>query len=159
MITADELRECMRYEPDTGRFYWRKYCGPRALPGNEAGSLNPTGYIKITIRGIQYPRSKLAWLYTYSKWPTPFIDHINRERSDDRIINLRQATRGQNNRNTKMRSNNTTGVKGVIVNRGKFMVRINIRGKSIYIGRYDDLDDASQAYQIAATKYHGSFAS
>ena len=159
MITADVLREYMRYEPDTGCFYWRKTYAPRAMVGNEAGSLNETGYVRIKVLGTEYPRSRLAWLYTYDEWPTPFIDHINRNRSDDRIINLRQATRSQNNSNTKMRSDNTTGAKGVTIADGKYMVRINLRGKSIFIGRYDDLHEASQAYQNAATKYHGNFAS
>lgn len=158
-LTATKLREVLRYEPETGRFFWTKRIGARAIPGNEAGSLNPTGYIKIKVLGREYPRSRLAWLYVHGEWPEPFIDHINRDRSDDRICNLRVATRGQNNRNTKMRSDNTTGVKGVSIKGGKFLARINFRGKSIYLGCHDCIDTAKEAVRKASLKYHGEYSS
>lgn len=150
MIDHETLLECLRYEPDTGRFFWRKKLGPRAMPGNEAGSLNQTGYVKIKVLGIEYTRSRLAWFYVHSEWPNPYIDHINRNRSDDRICNLRVATRRENNCNTTLRSDNTTGVKGVIRHNSGYMARINYRGESIYLGMFDDLDDAGKAVQEAA---------
>ncbi len=159
MITHSELLSLLRYEPETGRFFWRKKCGARALPGNEAGCLNMNGYTKIKIRRVEYQRSRLAWLYVHGEWPPLFIDHINRNRSDDRIINLRIATRTQNNCNTKIRSDNTTGTKGVVRHNGKFMARINFQGKSIYLGIHKTIDAAADAVRDASIKYHKDFSS
>lgn len=159
MITQARLKECLRYEPETGRFFWIKKLGPRAMPGNEAGSLNQLGYIKIKVLHQEYSRSRLAWLYVYGKWPDPFIDHINRNRKDDRIINLRVATRGENNRNTQMRSDNTSGVKGVVKIRDQFMARIHYRGESIYLGLHETIEGAGEAVKQASIKYHGEFSS
>lgn len=158
-ITSEQLREVLRYEPDTGRFFWLKKLGPRAMPGNEAGSLNQTGYVKIKVFGVQYVRSRLAWLYVYGEWPDQFIDHVNRDRTDDRICNLRTATQGQNNRNTKIRSDNTSGIKGVCHYHGKFMARINFRGRSIYLGLHDSIDNAKNAVKKASIQYHGEYSS
>ena len=159
MITQDQLKEVLRYDPETGRCFWLKRLGPRAMPGNEVGWGSSHGYIKIKILGITYSRSHVAWLYVYGHHPKECMDHINRVRNDDRISNLREATKGENCRNTNIRSDNSTGVKGVSLNNGKYMARINLRGKSIYLGTYDLIEDADLAYRKGCSKYHGEFAS
>ena len=120
MLTAEELRELLRYDPNTGIFRWKvKQRRVSYGVGDVAGSLDSSsGYHRIRIDGRDYRASRLAWLYVYGRWPTDEIDHKNTIRDDDRLANLREATRGQNNYNTKRFSTNTSGLKGVCWRRG-----------------------------------------
>lgn len=99
MITQEELKEYLHYDPLTGDFNWT--IGKRGLKVNsKAGSMNDQGYVIIRINNIRYRAHRLAWLYVYGHFPINEIDHINGVRSDNRIENLRDAIAARKNAET-----------------------------------------------------------
>ena len=159
MITAEQLREVLSYNPETGRFSWRKTLRLGHV-GKEAGSLRPTGYISINVHKRLYQAHRLAWLYIHGRWPETYIDHINGEKSDNRLSNLREASQSQNIANSRVSAANKTGFKGVSFDKSKqkFRACLGMAGKQIFLGYYDSASDAHAAYASAAAKAHGDFA-
>ena len=172
--TADiaYLRECLHYEPETGDFYWK--LRPRHhFPneniwktintrngGTKAGSISNNGYVTIRLTGKLHLAHRLAWMFM---WGTPIppgreIDHINRNKADNRFKNLRLATRGQNGFNSK-RKRNTKLPKNVCFDRGKnkYVVWVRAYGKQHFIGRFETIEEASVAATEAREKLHGRF--
>jgi hypothetical protein len=92
-------------------------------------------------------------------WPEQ-IDHIDGNRSNNLVFNLREANNAQNNRNTKLRASNTSGYKGVYMSKqsNRFIARITVNYKGIHLGCFKTVEEASQAYKKAALELHGSFA-
>lgn len=107
------MHEYLKYEPESGFLYWAKSIGARAKVGNLAGSKNGEGYVQIKVQGRVYLAHRIAWLLTYGNWPIDEIDHINGDRSDNRIKNLRAVSRSMNQRNAQRRMDNTSGIIGV----------------------------------------------
>lgn len=107
-----------------------------------------------------YTASRLAWLYMTGEWPENEIDHINLDRSDDRWLNLREATRAQNSFNTPRRSNNMSGAKGAYWHsqHRKWCAHIKIDGELKHIGLFATIDEAAAAYAAAAKLHRGEFA-
>ena len=114
MITQGELKELFYYDGDTGLFTRRSTTSWRSLAGTIAGSLTSTGYMVIKINYQSYYAHRLAWLYVNGEFPVDRIDHINRVRTDNRIVNIRETTASGNARNLTPRANGT-GVTGVSV--------------------------------------------
>ena len=158
MIAVDRLRALLRYDPDTGNFIWLVKTTRRAA-GEVAGK-TCHGYVQIQLDGRQYLAHRLAWLFVHGEWPRGEIDHVNGCKADNRLANLRLATRSQNQANNGLSSRNRTGRKGVGWNKnaGKWQVQIGVKGKIIYLGLFDDIDAASRAYGDAASVYFGEFA-
>ncbi|MBD1229107.1 HNH endonuclease [Xenorhabdus griffiniae] len=102
---------------------------------------------------------RLAWLLYYGRWPSEFIDHINGDKSDNRIVNLREASNTENSWNSKMRKNNSSGIKGVCwcKSKKKWVARIRIDGKRKTLGYFSNIDEARLIMEKARTKYHGEF--
>lgn len=98
LITQDRLKSLLTYNPDTGEFCWR-IKRPRCTPGCVAGTPSHHGYTVIKLDGVSYKAHRLAWLYETGDWPASELDHINRVRDDNRIDNLRLATRFSNCQN------------------------------------------------------------
>lgn len=92
MVSHEYLVEILQYNKDTGEFLWRHTNKP-------AGGYDSKGYRRIKIKGRYYKAHRLAWVYHYKKWPEDQIDHVNRKRDDNRIVNLRDATHSDNMRN------------------------------------------------------------
>ena len=154
MITQNELRDLLDYYPDTGRFVWaRTKQGIRG--GSAAGKLNMYGYISIQINLKRYLAHRLAWLYIHGKMPLHEIDHINGVRHDNRLSNLREATRNQNMANMCSRR---TGPKGASFNKGCWRARITSNGVHRVIGYFSTESEAHEAYKVAARQVHGEFA-
>lgn len=156
MITQEQLKELLHYDPDTGKFARIKVLSdnnPRAKVGEEAGSIDMYGYRQIGLLGSNYRAHRLAWLYTYGVWPKNQIDHINRVRYDNRIINLRDVTNNQNIRNI---SNNTSGHVGVSWSKGKHKwgSYITVNRKRLHLGYFEDIEDAVCARKEAEIKYN-----
>lgn len=161
MITAARLKALFSYDKETG-FFTRKIGVRGESIGEVAGTLGGDGYWQISIgpRGARkiYKAHRLAWLYVYSEWPEKQIDHINGNRSDNRWVNLREATQSQNNANAARRSDNTSGFKGVMRGRKKWRAQITVRGKNLEIGTFESPEAAHAAYVDKARSVFGEFA-
>lgn len=157
-LTQVRLRELLSYDPETGEFRWKQSKGPMSS-GQIAGHRKITGYRYISIDGKAYPAHHLAWFYVHGKFPIEELDHINRVKFDNRLINLRQATRTQNNQNTSISKNSTTGVKGVSYDykSKKWHARIRYDGKTLHVGRYKTLEEAKEAIKIWRMTLHREF--
>lgn len=159
MITQEELKQQLEYNPNTGIFTWaiRK---PKVKFGAVAGRTKPKGYVEIRVNLVSYQAHRLAWLYVHGEWPDGLIDHINRDPADNRIANLRVATHQQNFRNVAASSRSSTGVKGVSPHSksGKYRATIRVDGKRLWLGLFDTITEAGEAYREAAEVHHGDFA-
>ena len=150
-MTQDELKSLFWYHPEFGVFYWRQELRNGAIkPFDMAGCKDKDGYTQIKLKGRVYRAHKLAWLYMYGETPR-MVDHINGDRSDNRIANLRLASVKQNNENTTLRRDNKTGCRGVSFSQreGKYVARVEHNGKKILIGYFDDLAKAADQVQAA----------
>ena len=160
MFDQTILQAVINYNPDTGiitRTVSRR--GDRI--GKPAGCIShTTGYNFVSIFNKQYPAHRLAWLYTYGEWPTCEIDHINGNRTDNRIANLRLSTKTQNGCNKKIGSQNTTGYKNVYWYKAyqKWVVNVKIHKKMHFFGYYSDLNEAIQVARRERVRLHGEFA-
>lgn len=155
-LTQSDLKRLLDYNPETGAFTWKLVDNNRLRPGDVAGSIRKSGYINLGVQGALYLAHRLAWLYVNGQWPAGELDHINRDRSDNRIVNLREVTREQNCQNMLKPSNNTSGYKGVTFDRRKnmWMAKIYTRKRSRFLGYWHRAEDAGAAYAAAAAKIH-----
>lgn len=154
--SADRLREMIDYDPVSGSMTWKQSPRNRTLPGDPVGSINSEGYLIVNLDRHKIRAHRVAWAIFHGEWPAVEIDHHNRIRTDNRIANLRPATRGLNNQNSGIRSDSKTGVKGVCFRKdvGKFCAYIQVDRKMKYLGLYEDLDDAIQARKLAEKELH-----
>lgn len=150
-LTAEIAREFLEYSPSTGELKWKISPSIRIKAGEIAGSDDGDGYIQICISGKRYKAHRLAWLIVTGSWPKEQIDHINGSRSDNRWGNLRSVTRHQNSLNKAIQINNTSGCLGVYKSStgGKWVAQINIKGKRIRLGSFDDFEKAVAARKMA----------
>jgi hypothetical protein len=158
LIDLERLKELLDYDPETGLFKWKvhlKY-SPR-YEGDLAG-YNNEGYVKITIDGLSYRAHHLAWFITTGNWPKLEIDHINGDKSDNSISNLRDVTRIVNMHNKGEYKNNKTGYTGVhwYPRYEKFAAQIRTNGKCKTLGYFETAEEAHEAYQEAKLKQHPS---
>lgn len=148
------FRSLLRYEPDTGLFYWiAERPGQRRL-GNVAGHKSDLGYVKILIRPTNVSAHRLAWAFMTGKWPTHEIDHINGERHDNRFDNLRQATRAQNCQNKRLRGNGAAGLPGAHVRGNRYTAIIDANGVRHRLGTFSTAEEASAVYLEARRRLH-----
>lgn len=153
MLTQERVKELLDYYPATGVFVW-KVNKNRAKAGSTAGSPYSTGYVYIQIDGKKYKAHRLAWLYVYGCWPDKEIDHINRNRSDNRLGNLRDTDK--NSWNTGDYKNNTSGYQGVSWHKHakKWLAQIKVYGKQKHLGLFDTIEAANAAYIAAKEEHH-----
>jgi hypothetical protein len=156
--------ELLSYCPDTGELRWkvkRNSYGGTVVPGKIAGTPALHGYIKITIDQCQCLAHRLAWLITTGELPSAGmeIDHINGNRSDNRIANLRVVDRSKNNMNSCIRGNNKSGVTGVSFRKDteKWHARITVEKRIILLGNFDNIGEAIAARQAAEVRYFGEY--
>lgn len=159
LLTAEYVREILKYSPEDGTFFWIKTTR-RGFVGKKAGSLTALGYFTIKINNYFYFAHRLAWLYMTGAWPVKFIDHINGIRTDNRWANLREATALQNSANIGLLQKNKSGYKGVSWDKEaeKWAAQITFMGKHRRIGRYKTAEEAAKAYADEFEKLHGEFA-
>lgn len=158
-FTLESLKERLRYEPETGKMIWQKPRG-RVFAGDEAGAVLSNGYRYVNLDKKLFLAHRLAWFMMTGKWPSHQIDHINRDRADNRWANLRSATARENSLNQKLRCTNKSGVCGVSWSKkGRcWRADITVHGKRMMLGRFDRFDDAIAARRAAETDLHGAFA-
>ena len=157
MIDAGTLRALLDYDPETGVFRWRVTTSNRAVVGSVAGSLNGGGYRHICVRGRTYGAHRLVWLYVHGVWPCGDIDHINRDTADNRLTNLRAASRAENLMNAKKREGARCSLKGVTRVRDRYKARVFLGGKETHLGYFATEQEAHDAYCAAAAKEFGAF--
>lgn len=154
-LTAEQLREVVSYDPETGAFKWR----PRSRVGvhRPVGTLSH-GYLVIGIGGrggVPRAAHRLAWLYVHGEWPANEIDHINGDKLDNRIANLRDVSSTTNKENArKPKRNNKSGVLGVRKHGNRFVAGITRDYKSYYIGCFATAEQAHEAYVAAKREHH-----
>lgn len=174
------LRQQLRYEPKTGRLFWRerspdsfadgKYPKERScsawnsrFAGKEAFKrANKYGYRNGQVNNIQMKAHRVVWAICKGEWPQAHIDHINGDTGDNRIENLRDVSASVNMRNAKMSKNNTSGHTGVTWNKknSKWYAQGRAKGRYLHLGSFDSIEDAVQARedfnrQNGYTERHG----
>jgi hypothetical protein len=149
------------FDHKEGRLYWKKVSHPNKqyLVGQEAGSIHLTGYRHVTWQGKVYKVHRLIFLLEHGYLPKE-IDHINGNRQDNRVENLRDVTRSQNQFNKAMCKNNTSGTRGVSWHKksNAWLVRVCAGGKTKSIGYFKDLELAGLVANEARSIYHGVYA-
>lgn len=159
-----ELLDRLEYDPNTGIFRWRADAklGRRAdRAGCVAGHVHlKERYVRITYKRVIYSAAVLAWRIMHGVEPELEMDHINGNPTDNRLCNLRLATRAQNLVNTKARKN-SSGIKGVswYAAGKKWRAQIKVNGKTHYLGAYSSKEEAAEKYRAASLKLHGEFSS
>jgi hypothetical protein len=161
-LTLEFLKSRVTYDPETGIFLWRNGYGgvregfPAAKPcsGEKA-----KGYFRVVIDSREYKAHRLAWFYMTGDWPPDQIDHVNGIGSDNRWVNLRLANQSQNKANSRAYKNSKSQIKGVTWSeqKRKWIAVIQIDGRQKYLGQYDDVRQAAEAYRRAAEHLYGDF--
>lgn len=162
--SPDLLRKLLRYEPETGRLFWKER-GPdvmqhvtrspedaclawnRKFSGREAFTANRTGYKVGNIFNRTFAAHRIAWAITHGEWPQNFIDHINGDRADNRLCNLRSVSQLENMRNVRKNPLNTSGITGVYKNTHTrlWSAKISVKNRSQHLGYFETREEAAQA--------------
>jgi len=148
MLTQARLKELLSYDPVTGLFTWRVNRRGHVVAGQRAGCDNgPNGYRVLKVAGRVYLEHRLAWFYVTGEWPERDVDHVNGNRKENSFLNLRPATRKQNLENQKLRIDNTSGHRGVTLDKrtGRFVARIFHNRRGYHIGVFDTAEQAAVA--------------
>lgn len=157
-MPVDDLRALLGYDPDTGRFWWKVNKagrGGNVRVGAPAGCLH-RGYIIIKIGGKDYGAHRLAWYLHYGTWPPADMDHKNMIKTDNPIVNLRPATRGQNSAN-RPNQGAISGYRGVTPSKKRWKAKISINSREVYLGLFKTPEEAYAAVCVAIQSTRGEF--
>lgn len=156
-VSVEELKRHYSYDPETGIISRRTTPdNRRVLAGDALGRVDGKGYIRISVLGKGYVRAhRLAWALHYGEWPDGILDHIDMDKTNNRISNLRRVSHTVNCLNAPVRTSNSSGVTGVSfrLRRGKWHARINIGGRKVNLGYYDTLEEAREARKRAEDQF------
>lgn len=160
--SVERLRELLEYDPETGELRWINSKGAGKAGRRVGGTCKIRGYSYLCVDYCQLLAHRVAWAVYYGEWPPDDveIDHVNGVKDDNSIGNLRLCNRSENSSNTRTRTDNTSGYKGVYFHRraGKWLAQIWSEGKYHYLGLYPTPEEAHAAYCKAAHELHGEFA-
>lgn len=167
LTSAEQLRGILDFDPQTGEFVWchrsrDEFKTPHEFGlfckkyfGKKAGRPDGLGYVAIGLCGRQYRAHRLAWLHFYGSWPTGCIDHLNGNRSDNRINNLRDVDVATNMQNIiSARSHSSTGILGVSARGSRYVAQISVNRKKRHLGTFKTPEEAFAAYVSAKRQYH-----
>lgn len=156
MITQDRLKELFFYEPETGKFFVVKNRkGSSKKVGSVLGSKTKAGYVEADIDGKKYTLHRLAFLYMTGCFPDGFVDHKNRDKSDNSWNNLRVVTHQQNTENNiAPRKHGSLGCRGVHKYKNKYRAKIVSNSKQIHLGTFETMQEAANAYLVAKQQIH-----
>lgn len=165
-LTPEILRGLIIYNPETGCLTWKErgdelFKAPRFRKlwnTKWAGKLalnhsTNSGCYGGTVLAIPLLAHRVAWAIHYGKWPDKFIDHINGDRFDNRISNLRDVDRVTNNKNAKRRKDNKSGYSGVYKHKNRYLAHIRVDGRLKVIGRFDTAEEAHAFREVEKLKY------
>lgn len=166
-LTAQQVRELFYYNSATGEFVARTraphmfrsaafaHAWNLRFAHKTAGGNSGNGYRHISIFGSKYYAHRLAWAITYGEWPALCLDHINGNKTDNRIANLRLASVELNNRNRRnIRKDSASGVMGVRKNRRKFIAYLCVNGRQVFLGSFKTTEEAHAAYLAGKDVHH-----
>jgi len=157
MAIENELKHMLRYEPETGLLFWTD-AASKAVKGKQAGTLN-RGYIVVIYKSKFFKAHRLAWLLTYGEWPRQGLDHIDGNKSNNRICNLREADETVNQQNRdKARVDSQSGLIGASPYRRRWKSQIRVNGELKYLGVFDTAEMAHQVYMQAKKQFHAGWA-
>ncbi len=170
--TIEQLHTLLSYDPSSGKLFWKErseasYAGRQIPPANSIRGWNTryagkeaftaddsVGYLVGRIFGVNYNSHRIAWALHHNKWPEGPIDHINGNRSDNRIENIRLVSPQENARNSKRAISNKSGTTGVTWRKRdrKWHAHISVARKHIYLGYFSNRDAAIEARKAAEKK-------
>jgi hypothetical protein len=154
-VSHEVLTHLLEYNPDTGLFINRVDRAPGGAVGEPAGSVFGNGYLAISIQGRRYYAHRLAWFYAHRVWPLHEVDHINGDRLDNRLCNLRDLPKAVNRQNIRAaQRDNALGLLGVSKKDGKFAAQIHAKGRRWLVGMFDTPEEAHAAYREAKRRLH-----
>lgn len=162
-VTAEYLRQILRYDQSTGEFFWLEKVSRKVIAGEQAGTTRPDGYRTLQLFGKRYLAHRLAWLYVYGTWPRELLDHRDRNPSNNAIGNLREATDGQNKQNAVVAKshNASSGLLGVTFDTRKktnpWRAAIRVDGTTRHLGVFPTKEDAHEAYLRAKEELHAFY--
>ena len=155
-LTAERVRELLHYDHETGAFSWlTKRCG-RAMPGTIVSAPSNGGYLRLMVDGLRVQQHRLAWLHAHGFWPQYFIDHIDGNKQNNALRNLRDVSKAVNAQNQKKSkvSNKSSGILGVHAHGGKWQSSICKDGLSFHLGTFASQEEAQSAYLNAKRNLH-----
>lgn len=151
----DKLKTALSYSPETGLLYWVRPASNRVKAGAIAGSETADGYLSVRVNKRAYQAHRLAWYLAHGVWPCGDIDHINGDRKDNRLENLRDVPRPINAQNLRRaKSSSSTGLLGVVCVNQRWIAKITIQRKQKYLGSFDTAGEATAAYLAAKRLMH-----
>ena len=150
-----KLQELFYYKD--GELYWKERIHSSIDLSKPAGYVGKDRYRRIQIEGKLYKAHRLVWKYHYGKDPKEFIDHIDGNKINNNIKNLREATRQQNNFNKATQKNNELGIKGVRKDGNKYRATIIINGKKKHLGMFFTIEEARLAREESEKKLFKEF--
>lgn len=142
----DRLRKLITYDKTTGKLF--------NLGGKEVFCQNHQGYKRGQFQYKNLYAHRVVWLLHYGEWPKNTVDHINGDKTDNRIENLRDVTLKENAKNKPIRKDSRTGVCGVSIRYGKYYSTIKVGDKTVWLGYFDSLHDATIARKEAEVKFN-----
>jgi hypothetical protein len=156
MISQSYLKEILDYDLHSGIFTWKINKGRLCKKGNIAGSTDSWGHRQICINGKKILAHRLAWVYVYGETPKNQIDHIDGNKQNNSIKNLRDVDQFINQQNRKTaRKDSKSGFMGVTKDKKKYKASIKMNKQTFYLGMFDTAENAYEAYKSAKQKLHG----
>ena len=137
-LTQGRVKELFDYDAKTGILTWRINRRGKAKVGDVAGVVNGEGYIKLSVDSKQYLAHRIIWLWVYGYLPEGNIDHVSRDRTDNRLCNLREISPSCNSKNSCVSVRNLSGVKGVRGDKYSYHAFIYHKGRQTHIKTLSD---------------------
>jgi hypothetical protein len=153
-ITREEVLQLIEPNFETGKLCWKVRRGGPAIAGGEVGSIVGS-YLKVKLKGKSYPVHRIIWLLATGEHPDRFVDHINGNRLDNRLCNLRLVTKAENAKNRRTTKTSTSGLNGVVwaSDRKKWRAFIRWDNRLEHLGTHDDFFEAVCARKSAEVRY------
>ena len=155
MLKQIDLRFLFSYDEKAGILKWR-YPQGNARIGVPAGNIDKEGYSVISVLGQKHRLHRVIWVYNFGDIPpTHYVDHINGDKLNNRLANLRLVTSKQSAANRGTFKSSKTGVRGVCRKGGKYTAQLQRNGVKTNLGVFNTIEEASSAYRVAAEEYYG----